>query len=129
MWVAAVKFSQESTSKRSDSIIVDGKCILCQQDISEEANTRITEFYRYMTSTAIKQSEKAHSVFENTVDQLQTIFSSINIEQIESVLRASSVEDDIIRQIIEQYKIIKSRCKWLLEYTYDTKLLFLSQRK
>ena len=121
MWAAAVKFSQESTSNSSDTIIVDGKCILCQQDISEEANTRITEFYRYMTSTAIKQSEKAHSVFENTVDQLQTIFSSINIEQIESVLRASSVEDDIIRQIIEQYKIIKSRCKWLLEYTYDTK--------
>ena len=82
MWATAVKFSQESTSNSSDTIIVDGKCILCQQDISEEANTRITEFYRYMTSTAIKQSEIAHSVFENTVDQLQTIFFSINTEQI-----------------------------------------------
>lgn len=121
MWATAVKFSQESTSNSSDTIIVDGKCILCQQDISEEANTRITEFYRYMTSTAIKQSEKAHSVFENTVNQLQRIFSSINTEQIESVLRASCVEDNIIKQIIEQYKNIKSRCKWLLEYTDDTK--------
>lgn len=121
MWTAAIKFSQESTSNSSDNIIVDGKCILCQQDISEDANTRIDEFYKYMTSTAIKQSEKAHSIFKRTVDQLQTVFTSINIEQIESVLRASSVEDDIIKQIIEQYKAIKSRCKWLLEYTDDTK--------
>ncbi|MCM1006484.1 MAG: hypothetical protein NC485_00910 [Ruminococcus flavefaciens] len=121
MWATAVKFSQESTSKSSDTIIVDGKCILCQQDISEDANTRIAEFYRYMTSTAIKQSEETHLAFENTVEQLKTIYSSINIEQIESVLRASSVEDDIIKQIIEQYKTIKSRCKWLLEYTDDTR--------
>lgn len=121
MWDAAVKFSQESTSKSSDTIIVDGKCILCQQDISEETKTRVAEFCGYMTSTAIKQSEKAHLAFESTVELLKTIYSSINIEQIESVLRASSVEDDIIKQIIEQYKAIKSRCKWLLEYTDDTK--------
>lgn len=121
MWTAAVKFSQESISKSTNTIIADGKCILCQQDISEEANSRIAEFYRYMTSTAIKQSEKAHSIFENTVEQLKTIYSSINIEQIESVLRASSVENDIIKKIIEQYKTIKSRCKWLLEYTDDTR--------
>ena len=121
MWTAAVKFSQESTSNSSDTIIVDGKCILCQQDISEDANTRVAEFYRYMTSTAIKQSETAHLVFENTVEQLKITYTSINIEQVESVLRASSVEDDIIKQIIEQYKTIKSRCKWLLEYTDDTK--------
>mgnify|MGYP004686518485 CR=1 FL=1 len=121
MWSAAVKFSQESTSESSDTIIADGKCILCQQDLSKDARERIAEFYKYMTSTAIKKSEKAHSTFETTVEQLKTIYSGINIEQIESVLRSSGIEDDIIQQIIEQYKTAKSRCKWLFEYTDDTK--------
>lgn len=120
MWSAAVKFCQESTSESSDTIIADGKCILCQQDLSNDARERITEFYKYMTSTAITQSEKAHSVFDATVEQLKTIYSGINIEQIESVLRSSGIEDDRIQQIIEQYVIVKSRCKWLLEYTDDT---------
>ena len=48
------------------------------------------------------------------------MYSSINVEEVEAVLRSSSVEDDIIKQIIEQYEIVKSRCKWLLEYTDDT---------
>lgn len=120
MWSAAVKFYQESTSDCSHTIITDGKCILCQQDISEDANKRIAEFYKFMSSTAIKQSEKAHLAFETTVEQLKTMYSSINVEEVEAVLRSSSVEDDIIKQIIEQYEIVKSRCKWLLEYTDDT---------
>lgn len=121
MWTAAVEFFQESTADSSNMIIADGKCILCQQDISEDANKRIAEFYKYMTSSAIKKSEKAHSTFEAIVEQLKTIYSGINIEQIESVLRSNSVADDRIQQIIEQYKTVKSRCKWLLEYTDDTK--------
>lgn len=121
MWSAAVSFSKESTADNSNTIIADGKCILCQQDISEDANKRITEFYKYMTSTAIKESEKAHSTFEATVEQLKTIYSGINIEQVESILRSSGVEDNRIQQIIEQYKIVELRCKWLLEYTDDTK--------
>ena len=120
MWAAAVEFSQESTSDVSDTIIADGKCILCQQDISEETDRRIAEFYKYMTSSAIKKSEKAHSTFEGTVEQLKTIYSSINIEQVESVLRSSGIDDDTVKYIIEQYKNVKSRCKWLLEYTDDT---------
>lgn len=120
MWSAAIKFSQESTSEKANTIIADGRCILCQQEISEEAKNRIAEFYKFMSSTAIKQSEKAHFTFENTVERLKSINSSINIEQIESVLRASCVEDEIINQIIEQYIIIKARCKWLLDYTDDT---------
>lgn len=121
MWSAAVTFSQESTSESSNTIIADGKCILCQQDLSKDARERIAEFYKYMTSTAITQSEKAHSTFEATVEQLKTIYSGINIEQIESVLRSSGIEDDRIQQIIEQYKTVKSRCKWLFEYTDDTR--------
>ncbi len=35
------------------------------------------------------------------------------------ILRSSSIEDDAIQYIIEQYKNIKARCKWLLEYTDD----------
>ncbi len=119
MWAAAVKFTQESTLESSNTIIADGKCILCQQDISDNADKRIAEFYKYMTSTAIKKSEKAHSTFEATVEKLKNIYSSINIEQIESVLRSSGVEDDSVLQIISQYKTVKSRCKWLLEYTDD----------
>lgn len=120
MWAAAVIFSQESSSNVSDTIIANGKCILCQQDISEETNKRIAEFYKYMTSTAIKKSEKAHSTFEATVEHLKNIYSSINIEQVESVLSSSGIDDDTVKYIIEQYKTVKSRCKWLLEYTDDT---------
>ena len=123
MWLAAVKFSRELTSNSSNTIIIDQKCVLCQQDIAEDANIRIAEFYKYMTSNAIKQSDDAYSAFKTTVEQLQTIYSSINIEQIESVLRASSVDDDTIRQIIEQYKTIKSRCNWLFNYTDDTETI------
>ena len=119
MWDAAVKFSKESTSDVSNTIIAGGKCILCQQDISDAANRRIAEFYKYMTSNAIKASEKAHSTFETTVEKLKNIYSGINIEQVESLLRSSSIEDDAIQYIIEQYKNIKARCKWLLEYTDD----------
>ncbi len=90
----------------SDTIIADGKCILCEQDISDNADKTIAEFYKYITSTAIKKSEKAHSTFEATVEKLKNIYSSINIVQIESVLRSSGVEDDSVLQIISQYNTV-----------------------
>lgn len=122
MWAAAVKFSQELSLDSSDTIVIDGKCVLCQQEISEDAKERIEEFCKYMTSTAIIKSEKANSIFEATLEQLRTINLSINIEQIESVLRSSGIVDDTVNIIIEQYKNIKLRCHWFLEYTDDTKI-------
>lgn len=46
--------------------------------------------------------EKANSIFEATLEQLRTINLSINIEQIESVLRSSGIVDDTVNKIIEQ---------------------------
>lgn len=121
MWNSAAKFACEATTENMNNVIVEGKCVLCQQAISNDAQKRISDFYKYMTSTKIKNFENAQNTFQNTIENLQGIYSNINIEQVEAVLRSSGVTDEKIEPIIMQYRTVQQRCKWLLEYTDDTK--------
>lgn len=121
MWSNAVNYVKDAGIESADSIVVDGKCALCQQNLSEDALKRIEEFAKYASSSAIKKAEKALENFKQSTDELQKVQGKINIENIENTLRAINLPDDLINFIISLYKTAASRCKWLLEYTSDVK--------
>lgn len=120
MWSSAVKFANETTSEYNNTVMVNGKCVLCQQEVCDDTTKRIACFSEYMASSAINNSEKAHAAFQTTVEALQSVYSDINIEQIETVLRLSDLSDEIINPILLQYRTIILRCKWLLNYNDNT---------
>lgn len=116
LWSDAVRFSQEISSENTDEIMYEGKCVLCQQILSDDAINRLKIFSEFMTSSAIKKSEKAYSDFQSTVEYLQREYSQINIEQTETLLKSTGLPDKLIDSLMSYYKTIASRCKWLLEY-------------
>lgn len=120
MWDSAVQFARETDSRVTNNIAVDGKCVLCQQSLAHETVTRIDTFSEYMTSTAMKNAEKAYDDFQKTVNEFKEVYSKINVEQIEISLKSISISDEIISFIISQYNAIISRCKWLFDYNDDT---------
>lgn len=121
MWSNAVNYVKDAGVESADSIVVDGKCALCQQNLSEDALKRIEEFAKYASSSAIKKAEKTLNDFDKLKNEIQDIYRNINTENTEGALRAISLPDDLINFIISVYKTAVSRCKWLLEYTSDVK--------
>lgn len=117
MWNNASKFASSQQDPSELQIVVDGKCALCQQEISIEAEKRIEQFSKFMASNAIIRAQKAFDDFEATVRALQSINNNINLQKIEISLKASQVPDEQIIPILNAYKTIVSRCKWLLNYS------------
>ncbi len=121
MWSTAVTFAQEINAENTGTAVDNGKCVLCQQEISDDSAKRLGVFSEYMTSQIVKKSDKAYMEFQSTVESLQSVCSSINTEQTEVILRSTGLADEIVDHIILQYKTILARGKWLLEYDEETK--------
>lgn len=117
MWLCASEFAGKADGVIVSAVSVDGQCALCQQELTDNAMERITAFADYMTSAAIKKSEKANIDFETSYQSLNKVISEVNIEGLENILRSGGISNEIIDFTILQYKTVINRCKWLLAYS------------
>ena len=90
---------------------------MCQQELGDEARTRIEKFTECMTSNANVNAQRAFNAFETTVRTLQDTNNSINIDNVELTLKASNASDELTNPIINAYRKIGKRCQWLLNYS------------
>lgn len=120
MWIAARNYVNDINQYSSESIDWNGKCALCQQEISSSVKERIDVFSEYLTSDAMRCATQALESFESAVKTVQTYSEKINIEQIETQLRANNLTEECVSELIGYYKMASERCGWLLDYTDGT---------
>lgn len=117
MWNSASRYADKKEQKAEFPIELNGRCVLCQQELGDEARTRIEKFTECMTSNANVNAQRAFNAFEMTVRTLQDTYNSINIDNVELTLKASNASDELTNPIINAYKKISNRCQWLLNYS------------
>lgn len=117
MWNSASRYKDRKEQKAEFPIELNGRCVLCQQELGDEARTRIEKFTECMTSNATVNAQRAFDVFEITVRTLQDTYSGINIDNVELTLKASNASDELTNPIIDAYRKISKRCQWLLNYS------------
>lgn len=120
MWIAARNYINDINQHSSESIDWNGKCALCQQEISSSVKERIDTFSEYLSSDAMRCATQAFESFDSAVKTVQTFSEKINIGQIENQLRANNLTEECVSELIGYYKIVAERCSWLLDYTDDT---------
>lgn len=118
MWVHANEYISIINNTRSNiPTSQTGKCALCQQDLNEEALSRMQFFNEFYVSDAITKATHASEDFKQAVRILQTeIENKINLSEIDDSLTSSLIPVDIQTTIMAFYRGIWARCEWLLEY-------------
>ena len=110
MWESSLAYKE--SIKASDDI-----CILCQQNLSEEAKERQKDFNKFYSSTIQEEYIKAHKNFNTEVDLLsKELEENLNLNDIEDKLVVNSFEKEVTNEILSIYKKLFQRAIWLYDY-------------
>ena len=101
MWNSASRYKDRKEQKAEFPIELNGRCVLCQQELGDEARTRIEKFTECMMSNANVNAQRAFNAIDN----------------VELTLKASNASDELTNPIIDAYRKIGKRCQWLLNYS------------
>ncbi|SMO93285.1 AAA family ATPase [Fodinibius sediminis] len=89
------------------------RCVLCHQKLSEEAKERFQSFEDYVTGELKEEAIQARNYYK---DQLESLSSVIDLDNVTTILAALDVDDDeIIGRIKKLYSILEERFNKLTE--------------
>ncbi|MCF7956758.1 MAG: AAA family ATPase [Phycisphaerae bacterium] len=81
---------------------VGQKCVLCMQDLSQEASLRLSNFYQYMESTVRQDLDSISDQINNIVKNLESFdFVKIKLDFNDVIDEMSNREKDISQEIID----------------------------
>ncbi len=96
LWDAAERFS--STNAYPDEsfpvTLKDSRCVLCQQELKEEAAQRLRQFHEFLTSTVQRQRDEATAKYRD--DQKRLTDLVVNDESTEEGLEELELEDSAL---------------------------------
>ena len=114
MWKAVQDFEISILDKSS----IENKCLLCQQDLSDEAKKRINQFQEIYVSDLEKKQETALKIFTGKTEQLGRLISDdLNSIDVKNKLITNSFDESIIDYYECLLEHLLKRANWL--YNYD----------
>lgn len=95
LWSAARKYSTEAAYVGSDfpNIATDARCVLCQQELSEKAISRLTSFENFVRGDLKAAANMAHEAATASTDVLKEIKTAPLIVQ-DGIASGVRIEDD-----------------------------------
>lgn len=116
MWKSATEFADSISNKESNI------CVLCQQDLSLDAQNRLNAFREIYTSKLEDEQQEAYENFKQKTQTLSSLIQNhLNITEITQKLVTNSFEDDIVLFVSNLYNDLFLRAKWLYEYEDSNK--------
>lgn len=90
----------------------DGRCVLCQQPLTEEAADRLRRFEDFVQNRAEREKERAESAVESAREELDEVLSR-RASELENVVdgvdELVSDEEDVVVRLPQAYEALKSR--------------------
>lgn len=112
MWQSSIEYKHSI----ENSCNTDNLCVLCQQEISNDAKTRFEKFNEVYRSTLQTEYLNYYKAFKSRTDELSQIKDQLNLNVIEDSLVTNSMENSIIKAIVGFYKKLLDRTVWMHEY-------------
>lgn len=92
MWQAARNYSVQNAYPDSQFPYIEpgAKCVLCEQDLGQDAKTRLTKFENYVTGELESSATTAELLYKKALDNLPT---KPNSSSLATVLQAAQLDD------------------------------------
>jgi len=115
LWEQARKYSEEQAYKDKLFPYVGEKaiCVLCQQPLLKKAKDRLKGFEEFVKGNLKKEAKLAKNKYDEAFDSLDEILTSENLKT--KIDAAGIFQIDLIRQINNAYKILRTRKEQLLK--------------
>ncbi|WP_034949213.1 AAA family ATPase [Erwinia oleae] len=91
MWEAAREFSVIPYPSSPFPVTVDARCILCQQELTTEAQQRLTDFEKFVNSKLEGDAKTAETLYQSTLTQLSP---AITEQQVHTLCTAAGLSDE-----------------------------------
>ena len=91
MWEAAREFSAIPYPSSQFPVTVDARCILCQQELTTEAQQRLTDFETFVNTKLEGDAKTAETLYQSALKQLP---SAITEQQVHTLCIATGLSDD-----------------------------------
>ena len=103
LWDAAAGFSQMHAYPNHDFPFLeeDARCVLCQQDLNEEARRRLAGFQKFLQSSLQQEHERASLSCEEGVERITNI--TIQDEAIEETIEEVALDDPELARMVQAY--------------------------
>lgn len=122
LWDAARKYSEEIAyvEQKFPVINADSVCVLCHQELSQDAQKRFTSFELYIRGETQQQSVEAQKMLEKAINNLPNIPS---ITEFETKLDAAGLEDkSLINSLASTINFLNDRKSNLLTMESESEL-------
>lgn len=111
MWESSEKFS--ATIKNRNNNI----CVLCQQELSDDANKRMKKFSEIYSYDLEKRQSEAHDAFVHKTEELgKLIYEGLNINKTKQMLITNAFEEEFVSYVESIMEQLLSRANWLYNY-------------
>ncbi|MFJ5498723.1 AAA family ATPase [Pectobacterium sp. CHL-2024] len=91
MWEAAREFSAIPYPNSPFPVTVGARCLLCQQELTTEAQQRLTDFEKFVKTKLESDAKTAEAVYESALKQLSP---AITEQQVQTLCTAAGLSDE-----------------------------------
>lgn len=122
LWEAARKYSEKMayTEQKFPVIQTDSVCVLCHQELTEEAQKRFSSFESYIRGETQKQAEQAKQILDQAINNLPNIQSIIEFK---TKFDAAGIEDrSLIDSLVNIISFLSDRKANLLIIESESEL-------
>lgn len=70
LWEAARSYSQTPYAERSFPVVEDARCVLCHQELAEDAKERLKDFEKFVQSDVEQAAVRAEATYKTAVTEL-----------------------------------------------------------
>lgn len=120
-WKNMWKSVQEFETSIHDKSSIENKCLLCQQDLSEEARKRISKFQEIFLSDLEKRQELALENFKVKTERISNLITnSLNSVSMKEKLITNSFDEHTISYYNSIINSLLKRANWLYDYNENS---------
>lgn len=92
MWEAARAYSQAAYPEQAYPVTTDALCVLCHQELSQEAQQRLQDFETFVQGTLEAEAKIAEKAYSHALEALPTIITK---DQIALRCQAAGLTEDV----------------------------------
>lgn len=118
LWKSAAKYLEYISSiDEENKNKSKNYCVLCQQELSNEAHDKIKVLNKFYESTLKTDFENADKKYKGLVQTISELIERLNKTELKVSLESNAIPNEISNKILDFFDCLYSRAKWI--YNYD----------
>ena len=120
LWQSAKEYAVIANDDKTFPSTSNNKCLLCQQNISNDTKNNMDKFEEYYKSDIVKRYDSLKEYIDEQKKENEEILSTgLNIDLLEKNMTAYALDEEIKKEVIDIYERLYKRILFMYEEKYD----------